>query len=209
MQLGGSTIPATPNRIIAGSQNREMLSISNIQQEKSASNSRERKETNVNPFPPLQYPCHLPSTQHQFTRKQPHTHNLFPIARKCVSQADGCEGDSKGMATFSFFGHSHGSSTTPMAMAMTIASHSHPYMPHQTHSFLQYEIHFNIRSRWMRGYHPTGISDPEARLRSCVDDTGTGLQSPGLSSATAKSKHPINGSGLPTSLAGCGCSFTH
>jgi len=35
------------------------------------------------------------------------------------------------MATFSFFGHSHGSSTTPMAMAMTIASHSHPYMPHQ------------------------------------------------------------------------------
>jgi hypothetical protein len=50
MQLGGSTIPATPNRIIAGSQNREMLSISNIQQEKSASNSRERKETNVNPF---------------------------------------------------------------------------------------------------------------------------------------------------------------
>lgn len=138
MQLGGTTTPAPPNQIIAGSPNRQMLSIPNIQHEKSASNSRERRQTTVNPFPPLQIP--VTYLRHNTNSPKKTAANPQPLFRSHanVSQADGCEGDSKGMATFSFFGHSHGSSTTPMAMAMTIGSHSHPCMPHHTHSFLQF-----------------------------------------------------------------------
>ena len=156
----------------------------------------------------LQYPCHLPSSQHQFTQKA--AANPQPVFRSHanVSQADGCEGDSKGMATFSFFGHSHGSSTTPMAMAMTIGSHSHPCMPHQTHSFPA--IQFNIRSGWMRGYHPTGISDPEAPFDPAWTADGQ------VSSLQAYLFHcniEANPSTAPESgtayFAGCGCSFTH
>lgn len=129
MQLSGSTYQ---NPRIASSQFPKQTNAPQYPTSSRKSWLQSHAEGKKPPLTPVTY-------QHLFTTKNRKPHNLFPIAAKCESRG-WVRGDSMGMATFVFVGRSHGSSTTPMAMAMTIASHACGI----PHSFLQYE--FFIRS---------------------------------------------------------------
>lgn len=78
MQLGGSTIPTPPNRIIAGFQNTQMLSTSNIPAGK-VSFKLTRKETNQREPLPLHFNIPVTYLRHN-TNSRKNSRNLQPVS---------------------------------------------------------------------------------------------------------------------------------